>query len=251
MRGARAKPAPLYDSTTRGGVARAILRAVRSLVRIVAWLAAAIALPAIGGSLLGNFGLLVGIALVALSILWLWLWLPRSAHGAFATGAFGKAARRYRVLGTLTRSAERERAALLSRIGCAIAAGEVDEAQRLIANVEVSALDAQERAVLLNNRACIALARGGDAHAALALVDEASALRPDVPALQHTRGMALLAVGRVDDAIAVLDGMRAAGELAPRLEAERCSGLAQAWTRKGETAYAEDYRLRADALTAR
>jgi predicted Zn-dependent protease len=193
---------------------------------------------------------LVGVGVVALAILWVWLWLPRSAHGAFAAGAFGKAARRYRMLGRLTRSAERERAALLSRIGCAIAADDLDDAQRLIANVEVAALDAQERAVLLNNRACIALARGGDAHAALALVDEASALRPDVPALQHTRGMALLAVGRVDDAIAVLDGMRAAGELAPRLEAERCRELAQAWTRKGETAYAEDYRLRADALTA-
>jgi predicted Zn-dependent protease len=95
------------------------------------------------------------------------------------------------------------------------------------------------------------LARGSDPHAALALVDEASALRPDVPALQHTRGMALLAVGRVDDAIAVLDGMRAAGDLGPRLEADRCRELALAWTKKGETAYAEDYRLRADALTAR
>lgn len=221
------------------------------MVRILAWLGASIALPAMSGSLLGNLGLLVGIALVGLAILWVWLWLPRSAHGAFAAGAFGKAARRYRMLGRLTRSSERERAALLSRIGCAIAAGELDIAQRMIATVEVAALDAQESAVLLNNRACIALARGGDAHAALALVDEASALRPDVPALQHTRGMALLAVGRVDDAIAVLDGMRAAGELAPRLEAERCRELAHAWTKKGETAYAEDYRLRAEALAAR
>ena len=79
-------------------------------------------------------------------------------------------------------------------------------------------------------------------------IDEASAIRPDVPAVQHTRGMALLAVGRIDDAIAVLDGMRAAGELPPRLEAERCRDLAKAWAQKGQAAYAEDYRLRAEAL---
>jgi predicted Zn-dependent protease len=102
--------------------------------------------------------------------------------------------------------------------------------------------------VWLNNRACAALAAGGDAHAALALVEEASALRPDVPALQHTRGMALLAVGRIDDAIAVLDGMRAGGELPPRLESERCRDLAKAWAAKGEAAYADDYRMRAEAL---
>jgi hypothetical protein len=59
--------------------------------------------------------------------------------------------------------------------------------------------------------------------------------------------MALLAVGRVDDAIAVLDGMRSGGELPPRLEADRCRDLARAWTQKGETAYAEDYRQRAAA----
>ena len=99
----------------------------------------------------------------------------------------------------------------------------------------------------LNNRACLALA-GGDPVTALALADEATALRPDVPALQHTRGMALLAVGRIDDAISVLDQMRAGGDLAPRLEAERCRDLARAWTQKGEAAYAEDYRLRAEAL---
>jgi predicted Zn-dependent protease len=147
----------------------------------------------------------------------------------------------------VTRSAERERAARLSRIGCHVAAGEHDAATRLLAGVDDKALDAQERAVWLNNRACIALAQA-DAHAGLALADEATALRPDVPALQHTRGSALLAVGRIDDAIAVLDQMRHGGDLGPRLEAERCADLARAWTQKGEPAYAEDYRLRADVL---
>ena len=228
-----------------------MLGAVRYVARTLGWLIALIVLAVVLASVLGNFGLLVGIVVDGLAMLWTWLWLPRSAHGAFAAGRFANAARRYRILGAVTRSAERERAALLSRIGCAIAAAELDHADRLLGVVAAESLDAQERAVWLNNRACIVLARGSDPHAALALVDEASALRPDVPALQHTRGMALLAVGRVDDAIAVLDGMRAAGELGPRLEADRCRELAAAWTKKGETAYAEDYRLRADALTVR
>ena len=73
-------------------------------------------------------------------------------------------------------------------------------------------------------------------------------LRPDVPAVQHTRAMALLAVERVDEAIAVLDGMRSAGELPAPLEADRCRDLARAWERKGQSAYAEDYRNRAAML---
>ena len=137
---------------------------------------------------------------------------------------------------------------LLSRAGCLVAAGQLELAERLLASLDGGALAAAERAVWLNNRACAALAAGRDPNTALALVDEASAIRPDVPALQHTRGMALLAVGRVDDAIAVLDGMRAGGELPARLEADRCRDLAKAWSQKGEAAYAEDYRLRAEAL---
>ena len=229
---------------------RAILAAVRYAVRIVGWVVGIIALPAILASLLGNFGLVFGVSVDLIAVMWVWLWLPRSAHAVFAAGRFANAARRYRILGMLTRSADRERAALLSRIGCAIAAKQLDRADQLLAAVEPATLDAQERAVWLNNRACVVLARGTDPRVALALADEASALRPDVAALQHTRGMALLAIGRVDDAIAVLDGMRAAGDLGPRLEADRCRELAAAWTQKGEAAYAEDYRLRADALTA-
>ena len=55
----------------------------------------------------------------------------------------------------------------------------------------------------------------------------------------------LLAVGRVDDAIAVFDNMRAGGELPASLEAERFRDLASAWEQKGQTEYAEDYRQRA------
>lgn len=214
--------------------------------RVLGWVAFVIALPILLGSVLAQIGLVLAFVLDLAAILWVWLWLPRTAHGAFLAGKHRAAARRYRTIAAVTRSAERERAARLSRIGCHVAAGDHDAATRLLGGVDGATLDAQERAVWLNNRACIALQ--SDPHAALVLADEATALRPDVPALQHTRGCALLAVGRVDDAIAVLDQMRHGGDLGARLEAERCAELARAWTQKGEPAYAEDYKLRADAL---
>lgn len=183
-----------------------------------------------------------------LAILYAAFWLPRSANGAFARGRYRPAARRYRLLGLSALGPRRERAALLSRVGCLVAEHRLAAAEALAARVDATALDAAERAVWLNNRACIALEHGRDAAAALALVEEAAVLRPDVPAIQHTRGMALLAVGRIDEAIGVLDGMRTAGELPGPLEADRCRDLARAWEAKGQGAYAEDYRNRAAML---
>jgi predicted Zn-dependent protease len=224
---------------------------MRFVARALGCVVVALPLPFIGAAAFGRFGLQVGVALAAALLVWVWLWLPRTAHASFEKGKYATAARRYRMLGALATSTARERAALLSRSGCYVAEGNLAAADRILALLENHDLAAAERAVWLNNRACRTLLAGTDSragHAALALADEASALRPDVPALQHTRGMALLAVGRVDDAIAVLDGMRAGGELPQRLEAERCRDLSRAWTQKGEAAYAEDYRLRADAL---
>lgn len=219
---------------------------MRFALRILGWLTGALALVVALGTVGGQLGAFVGLAAVVAATLWQWLWLPRSAHAAFQAGRFTRAARRYRILGFVAGTHARERSALLSRIGCRVALGELAAADALLASFDATSLATSERAVWLNNRACATLER--DPHAALALIDEASALRPDVPALQHTRGTALLAVGRVDDAIAVLDGMRAAGELPPRLEADRCRELARAWTQKGEDAYAEDYRQRASAI---
>lgn len=225
----------------------AILPSMRFVARILGIAVFALLLPFVGAAF-GRGGALAGAGLGVLAILWLWLWLPRSAHEAFESGKYKAAVRRYRILGFLAATTSRERAALLSRAGCAVAENNLELAERLLAAIDAGALAAAERAVWLNNRACATLAAKHDPSTALALVDEASALRPDVPALQHTRGMALLAVGRIDDAIAVLDGMRAGGELPARLEADRCRELARAWSQKGETAYAEDYRLRAEAL---
>lgn len=221
---------------------------MRFAARILGCLVVALALPFVGFAAAGRGGGIAGIVLAFVFLLWVWLWLPRLAHDAFEAGKYATAQRRYRMLGLLAGSAARERSALLSRAGCFVAAGQVERAEALLAAIDITSLAVAERAVWLNNRACAQLLGGGDPAAALVLVDEASALRPDVPALQHTRGMALLAVGRVDDAIAVLDGMRSAGELPDHLEAERCRDLAKAWAQKGEAAYAEDYRLRAEAL---
>jgi predicted Zn-dependent protease len=200
------------------------------------------------GAVAGGAGALVGLAIGFALVLYAWLWLPRAAHAAFEAGSFARAARRYRVLEAIAPSDARACAARLSRAGCAIAIGKLALADQLLGGVAGDTLDAGERAVWLNNRACAALAASGDPHAALALAEQASALRPDVPALQHTRAMALLAVERVDDAIAVLDQMRGGGELSARLEADRCRELARAWAAKGHTAYAEDYRLRAEGI---
>ena len=221
---------------------------VHRAVLIAGWVALALALPFVG-SAFGGGGIALGVALVIAIWAWQWLWLPRSAHAAFARGRHARALRRYRWLALLTVSPARRRAIALSRIGCFAAEGNHAAATAAIEELPQEQLDASERAALLNNRACLALAQAPpDPYAALELADQATALRPDVPGLQHTRGMALLAVGRVDDAIAVLDKIRAAGELPERLEAERCRDLARAWTLKGEAAYANDYRMRADAL---
>jgi predicted Zn-dependent protease len=212
---------------------------------LIGWLLGAAASPVVLGSLAGPRGAWIGALCAGLATAWLLLWLPRAAHGAFEAARFARAARRYRLIGSLAFTRKRERAAALSRAACSIAAGQLAAAAAVLDAIDPAALDASERVVWLNNRACAALAAGGDAYAALALVEEATALRPDVPAIQHTRARALLAVGRVDEAIAVLDAMRSGGELPPSLEAERCRELARAWEQKGEADYAADYRARA------
>lgn len=209
------------------------------------WTLGCLCVPILAGSLLGPRWIAVGVGLAILATLWVVLWLPRTAHAAFARGRYDRASRRYRLIGLLSFTASRERAATLSRAGCDVAAGKLERAERTFASLDADAFDATERAVFLNNRASAVLEGKGDPTTALALADEAIDLRPDVPALQHTRARALLAVGRIDDAIAVLDGMRTGGELPPALEITRCEDLASAWEKKGHADYARDYRERA------
>jgi predicted Zn-dependent protease len=222
--------------------------AAQHVGRAVGWTVGCLLAPVALGVMFGPAWIAVGLAVAVLASLWLVFWLPRSAHRAFQAGRFGRATRRYRVIALLAFSASRERAAVLSRAGCDVAAGRLERAEATLAALDSAALDASERAVWLNNRACAALDGGRDPASALALADQAIELRPDVPSIQHTRARALLAVGRTDDAIAVLDAMRSGGELDPRLEAERCKELADAWERKGQADYASDYRARAQLV---
>ncbi|MGN6108470.1 MAG: tetratricopeptide repeat protein [Kofleriaceae bacterium] len=213
--------------------------------RAIGWTAGAALAPALLGAVLGRRGVSIGVACAFLATGWLLVWLPRAAHRAFEAARYPRAGRRYRLIAALAFTARRERAAVLSRAGCLLAAGKLAEAAALLAAFDPAALEPSERVVWLNNRACVELDRGGEAAEALALVERAIELRPDVPAIQHTRARALLAVGRVDDAIHVLEAMRTGGELAAPLEADRCRELALAWERKGHADYAADYRERA------
>jgi predicted Zn-dependent protease len=218
-------------------------------VRAIGWTVACFAVPAVLGALLGPRWIAIGALAVIIATLWLVFWLPRSAHAAFQAARFSRATRRYRLLESLAFTRSRALSALLSRSGCEVATGRLDRAGVLLASIAPAELAPAERAVWLNNRACLLLdAELPEPTAALTLADEAIELRPDVPAIQHTRGRALLGVGRIDDAIAVLDAMRTAGELEPYLEAERCRDLATAWEKKGEGEYASDYRARAQLV---
>ncbi|CAN5861922.1 hypothetical protein BH11MYX3_BH11MYX3_07730 [soil metagenome] len=221
--------------------------AAQHVGRALGWSVGCLLAPMLLGAMFGPRWIAVGLGIAVLGTLWLMLWLPRSAHRSFSTARFKQAGRRYRILAALAFTGTRERAALLSHAGCDVAGGRLERAEATLAAIDGTTLETSERAVWLNNRACVALEVTSDRDplAMLALIDEAIGLRPDVPAIQHTRARALLAVGRLDDAIAVLESMRAGGELAPMLEAERCKELAIAWDRKGQADYASDYRDRA------
>jgi predicted Zn-dependent protease len=219
--------------------------AARHVARLVGWTVACAAAPGLLGSVLGRPWIPIGAALAISATVWLVVWVPRTAHAAFEAARYARAARRYRLIAAIAFTAARERAAQLSRAGCHVATGRLDAAARILAGFDGDRLDAAERVTWLNNRACVALDTGGDPRAALDLVEQAVALRPDVPAVQHTRATALIAVGRFDDAIGVLEAMRAGGELSPALEAMRCRELARAWDHKGQPDYAADYRDRA------
>jgi hypothetical protein len=188
------------------------------------------------------------IAWVALGALLVVVVMPRAAHAAFARGDLGAARFRYRVLARLSPTRARRGAARVSVAACWLAAGDVDRGGAELARVDEGALDGAGRAAWLNNRAYAGLRTGGDPAASLAWADEALKLRPDVPGVVHTRGLALLACARTDDAIRAFEDMWHLGELAPRLEAERCRDLARAWEAKGHLDYAADYRARAARL---
>jgi len=184
-------------------------------------------------------GLLIGAA---------WWWLPRAAHKRFGRGDYTRAALYYRVLRATRIDAAVRASVDVSLAACALSRDDWARALQILDALDPEALGDSARAAWLNNRA-YALARSGDdMAAALACSEEAIALRPDVAGFRHTRGVALLGLGRTDEAIRELDSLwkeHAGGEIKPLLEAERCYDLGIAWRDKGESDYAKDYFERA------
>ncbi len=220
-------------------------RSLAHVGHLIGWLAGCVAASVLLGVMFGRGGIVLGTTIAVIATMWLVMWLPRAAHRAFETARYKVALRRYRAIRALAFTASRSRAAELSIAAAHLAAGRHEAAEAMLVTIDPAQLDNAEHAVWLNNRACVALDAGRDPHAALVEVERAVALRPDVPGILHTRARALIAVGRLDDAISVLEAMRAGGELPLRLEAERCRELAAAWEKKGQGDYADDYRDRA------
>lgn len=141
----------------------------------------------------------------------------------------------------------RTRATLrLNRSACHLAQGRYEAGGRELAAMDREALPEPLRAVWDNNQAYYLLAADGDPRAALALCDRAAAHSPANPAFRSTRGIAHLALGQVEDAIAELQAAVEAGAKAQGASAmsENYFHLARAWEARGEAAYARDHFLK-------
>lgn len=174
--------------------------------------------------------------------------LPRMAHRAFRQGAFGRAALGYDVLRRVSLDPGARGALDVCVAACDLARARHRRALERLDRMRPGRLPEAARAAWLNNRAYALVRDGQDADQALEHIDAALGLRPDVAGFRHTRGIALLAAGRLDDAIRELDslwGEIAGDDVPPLLEAERCYDLGRAWRRKGEPDYAADYFQRA------
>lgn len=140
-----------------------------------------------------------------------------------------------------------QRAALQLHVAaCILAEGDPEEGLRLLASLDRDQLDETGRAVWLNNFAYGTLFAGGRPEDALQACNEATALRPGNPAFRSTRGIALLTLGQVPDAIAELQTSVDAGigRQGPAALAENYYHLARAWEAQGEHAYARDHYLK-------
>ncbi|HLU65892.1 MAG TPA: tetratricopeptide repeat protein [Kofleriaceae bacterium] len=174
--------------------------------------------------------------------------VPRGAHRWFRRGAYLRAELAYRALRWLRLDRGVRGSLQVSIAACRLGRERHRDGLALLERIDPAALGESARAAWLNDRAYAVGRGGGDLGQALADIDQAIALRPDVPGFRHTRGVILLGLGRVDEALRELDAvwLRRPGDEAPGLfEAERCYDLGRAWLRKGEAEYAADYFDRA------
>lgn len=195
----------------------------------------------------GRMAIVTG-ALLAVAALFLLVLLPRMAHRAFRGGAFARAGLLYRFLATLRLDGGSRAALRVSLAACWLGRERYRDGLALLDAINPAALRESARAAWHNNRAYALARSGGDPAQALLDSDAAIALRPDLPGFRHTRGLALFAQGRLDEAIRELDAVWQRGgseEAAPLLEAERCYDVGLAWSRKGQSEYAADYFDRA------
>ncbi|MEZ4404040.1 MAG: hypothetical protein R3B06_28720 [Kofleriaceae bacterium] len=223
------------------------------MLRALASVTAAVAAVTLGGALGGSLGLVVAGAWVALAALLVRFAFARFGHLMFVAGRMREARRYYGVLAVVAWRRSRRVAARVSIAATFLGQGDYRRGRAALDRLDPAELDVTTRAGWLNNRAYAALrdgASGTAAEAALADVRAALALHADVPALLHTEALALAACGRTEQAIAAYEALWQRGDLAPRLEAERCDDLADAWAARGERDYAADYRHRAAAAAA-
>lgn len=135
---------------------------------------------------------------------------------------------------------------LLNLAACHLAAGQYEAGGRILDAIDREALADAVAGIWENNYAYFLLGTNGDPNEALRLSDKATAVGPGNPAFRSTRGIAQLALGRADDAIAELQAAVDAGLDAqgPAAMAENYYHLARAWEARGESAYARDHYLK-------
>jgi tetratricopeptide (TPR) repeat protein len=201
-----------------------------------------------GASLYGRRQAILALVVLLIVLGTVLIWLPRAAHRAFQRGRFGRASVLYRLLGWVRFRRETRASVRVSLAACALGMDDYERALAVLDRQDPGELADALRAAWLNNRAYALVRAERDAREALSQSETAISLRPDVAGFRHTRGIALLRLGRLDEAIRELDGLWSAiagDERGHLLEAERCYDLGLAWRAKGEPEYAADYFQRA------
>jgi tetratricopeptide (TPR) repeat protein len=170
---------------------------------------------------------------------------PARVFRDFRRGRFAASARGTRFLLRLTLRPEKKAALKLNQAACELARGDYETGGALLKEVDRDALSPELRTVWDNNYAYFLLGIGEDPLEALRICDQAMANQGNNPAFHGTRGLALLSLGRLDDAIAELCRSMEVGSLGSAGLAETYYYLGRAWEKKGENAYARDHFLKA------